>query len=356
MVFLNFITGISWFSSQLMPDIFSGLAILVLPILLLNTRISWLKHVFLSFILLFSLIVHVSNLLSILLLYLLFSLIFIGIKKYRPTNFSIKRHLITGMVVLSGWIILPAIHYTFGGKFQISNSSHVFLMARLVENGMADHYLKHYGQWNTKLYQYKDQLPDNTITFIWDQNSPLYKTGGWEANREEYSQIIKATLTKPNYLAWHASEATQATLRQLTHSRVGDGLYPYLENTNPFWKVQEYFKYELKEYTSSLQNRNNLKFDEPNERYELFLLISLLVVLLYLKYGNRTSSLYICCLSCIIGIVCNAAVSASMGNVLDRLQGRVIWILPLVALLACFELWQIGRTQIMNFIARQKQI
>src|SRR5690606_34892748 len=39
-LFLSYLSGISWFSSQIMPDIFSAVSILVLPVLLFSRSVS----------------------------------------------------------------------------------------------------------------------------------------------------------------------------------------------------------------------------------------------------------------------------------------------------------------------------
>ena len=184
---------------------------------------------------------------------------------------------------------------------------------------------------------------------MWDVNSPYNQTGGLEANTAEYRSIIRAILASPHYYPYLLSEAVQATLRQLTHIGYGDGLVPFRENTNPYWKVQRFSGYELKKYMSSLQNRGQLSFTNLNERAYGTQLLAL-VILGLLATGGFTvvppktvakssqpllsNDIRLLLVVIGLGLVTNALVTGALANVLDRLQGRVAWLLPFVAVLA----------------------
>lgn len=345
------LTGLSWYCSQLMPDIFAAISILCLGLLLLGQFRSRGEHLALLALLLLASIMHSSHLLVNTLIVLSFGLIALWQRLFKRGLVQRKHWLVATTVVLSSWVVLPSIQAGFGGGFTISRASPAFLMARLCETGILDEYLARNctPETNYKLCAFRDKLPNDAIAFMWDGNSPYNQTGGLEANTAEYRSIIRAILASPHYYPYLLNEAVQATLRQLTHIGYGDGLVPFRENTNPYWKVQRFSGYELKKYMSSLQNRGQLSFTNLNERAYGTQLLAL-VILGLLATGVFTvvppktvakssqpllsNDIRLLLVVIGLGLVTNALVTGALANVLDRLQGRVAWLLPFVAVLA----------------------
>ncbi|WP_310396174.1 hypothetical protein [Hymenobacter sp.] len=353
--FTTWLTGLSWYCSQLMPDIFAAIGMLCLGLLLLGRFRSRSEQLGLLALLLLASLVHNSHPLIHTMVVLGFGLVAFRQRLFSRGLVGRGQWLAVTAVVLSSWLVLPAIHAGFGGGFTISRASPAFLMARLCEMGVLDNYLARNcnPETNYKLCAFRDKLPNDAIGFMWDGNSPYNQTGGLEANLTEYRQIISNILTTPRYYPYLVSESVQATLRQLTHVGHGDGLVPFRENTNPYWKVQNFAGYELKEYLSSQQNRGQLSFASLNERtYGAQLLALLVLGSLMMRFwkpnstgaANSTSLvLYgddkFVLLLLIVGLylVANAFVTGALANVLDRLQGRVAWLLPFMAVLAAIN-------------------
>ena len=335
-------TGISWYASQLMPDIFTSIGLLALGLVLLGRSRSKLETGFLLFVVLTSEMMHNSNLLIYSMVVLGFGII-AGVKKlFKQQIVRRVTWLIVTAVVLSGWVALPALHKSLGGEFAVSRSSHAFLMARLVESGVMDKFLKdNCGPANSySLCPYRDNLPNDAIAFLWDGNSPLNKAGGWDAVRDEYKLIIQDILTSPSYYPYLISDGIQSTLRQLTHIGHGDGLQVSREGTTPYDRIRDFAPFELKKYMNSLQNRGQLNFTTLNERTygaHLWALVALGLVLATPLRKRISPSILVIVVVLGLGIVSNAFVTGALANVLDRLQGRVSWLLPFVALLVVAE-------------------
>ena len=342
--FMVWATGASWYCCQLMPDIFTPIGLLALGLLLLSRFRSKGELMGLLLLTMLSAMVHNSNLLTFSLVVLGFGAIAGWQKLFSRHLANFRQWLLTTATVLVCWLVLPAIHAAFGGGFVLSRATPVFLLARMMEAGIVDKYLDHNCDTANplRICAFRDKLPNDAITFLWDENSPYYKTGGLEANLDEYRDIVHQILTSPRYYPYLAVEAGRATLRQLTHVGHGDGLMPYRENTNPYWKVQEFASYELKEYLSSLQNRSALDFKVLNERTYATQLLALLVVVAVVAAARRPASnqytMHVLLLVIFgLGLVANAFVTGALANVLDRLQGRVAWLLPFAALLLVAE-------------------
>ena len=337
-------TGASWYCSQLMPDVFTPIGLLALGLLLLGRHRSRGEQAGLLALTALAAMMHNSNLLTFSLVVLGFGAVAVWLGVFRRQLASWRHWLLTTATVLLCWVALPAIHAAFGGGFVLSRATPVFLLARLLEAGILDKYLERNCDTAVplRLCAYRDQLPNDAIAFLWDEKSPYYKTGGLEANLAEYRGIVRDILTTPRYYPYLAVEGVRATLRQLTHVAHGDGLVPFRENTNPYWKVQEFASYELKQYLSSLQNRNALEFTSLNERTYAAQLLALLVVAAVVAAARRAATAryaaHLLLLTILgLGLVANAFVTGALANVLDRLQGRVAWLLPFAALLLLAE-------------------
>lgn len=345
-------TGLAWFSGQLMPDIFTSIGVLALALiclapLQLAEKLAW------SVVVMLSALMHSSNLLTFTLLVLLTGAVawFTGALKtwLKPAGIGVAL-----AAVLLSWVILPGLHAACGGDFAINRGAPVFLMGKLVETGLLDRYLdEHCGEENLALCQYRGKLPDNAVSFVWGEPNIPNQMGGWETSREEYKRIINGVLTTPRYYPLLLEEGVLGTVRQLTHVGHGDGLTPFLDGSNPFWKVQAFFGYELKEYTSSLQNRGALNFKELTERSYNTLALTLLAALLLLLAPLRQAVppvLWMTVVLVALAVVLNAAVTANLANVLDRLQTRMAWLLPWTVLLVWLQAWPQLRPQIQAWL------
>lgn len=326
-------TPMSWYISQLMPDIFTA-------ILIINTLLYFIedlkkaKIVYL-FLIFSTALMHNSNLLILLICAMLICVY---------TFFKVKEQLknalkLVGIACFS-LFFMASLHAVTGNGFTLSKASHVFLIGKLCENGLLKTYLdKNCAKNNYQLCTYKDNLPKVAWAFVWNEGSPLYKMGGWEATKTEYKQILKDIALSPTLYPALAYKSIEHTLRQLTQIQVGDGLFAYKENTNPFWKVQQYYPHELPEYLTSKQNASSLDWDNYNLLYYFFLLFSTIIVLLFtVKYPLSTPFIHAYFLV-ILFFVINAFITANFANVLARLSSRIIWLLPLINIIYLTKYW-----------------
>ncbi len=339
-------TGFSWYCSQLMPDIFTPIGLLALGLLVLGRFRSGFEQGLLLALLLLSTIMHNSNLVSFSLTALGFGVVAWQQRLFARQLVRRAHWVVATATVLAGWLVLPTMHAAFGGGFVLTRAAPVFLLGRLLEAGIVDAYLAdHCGDPDaTWLCDYRDRLPNDAISFLWNADSPYNQTGGLDANLVGYRRIVHAILTSPRYYPRLAAMAVQSTLRQLTHLGHGDGLWAYRENSSPYWRIPDLVSYEMKPYLSSLQNRNELQFEDLNERtYQTQLLALALVMGFAATLGRgwvagQSQALALLLTLWGFGLVANAFATGALANVLDRLQGRVAWLLPFGALLLSAEL------------------
>ncbi|GAB4295299.1 MAG: hypothetical protein Kow0068_19960 [Marinilabiliales bacterium] len=134
-------TGIGWYSNLLIADFFAPLTILVLYILIIRKKLSFITKTILVLILIYSIITHFSHLLigTILVIVALSLKVFL---KQHLKHISYSRLIFVSIIVFSGWFILPGINYLAEKKFILSKSTHVFLMAHLNDTGILAKFLR----------------------------------------------------------------------------------------------------------------------------------------------------------------------------------------------------------------------
>ncbi len=196
---------------------------------------------------------------------------------------------------------------------------------------------------NNCMCLYKDMLPNSAITFIWSDNGPFSKTGSWAWSAEEYNIILERIFFSTEYFGANVGEAMLATFSQLTRNDIGDGLIGYDNKSAPYISIETHFPYELKQFSNSTQNRWQLNFVEINKRHFWLLIISLIIVFVFLskrELREKIDTTFLFFLKiCLTAILFNAFVTGALANVLDRLEARIIWVLPLVALILVFNFY-----------------
>jgi len=320
MLLLALFTGVSWTASQVIADLFTPVTVLTLLVILVVPAPRH-EQVLLYILFFLATSMHISHLsLNAALLILLFiagRIRFFQLEKW----IRIRPLLIALVLTATAYLVMaPA----------ISKSRHVFLMGAMVENGIAKTFLdEQCPEHPYSLCAYKDSLPLQAWAFIWDEESPFYKVGGWKGTRKEFNEIIRKTLTTPRYLLLHTRESIRATGRQLVKFRSGDGNGIFLQGTQLHRRIGKYFPRELHRFEDSRQNRGELGFLGPaNHMHLAVLLVSMggLVLLLIRKPGSRLMAMLVVLL---LGVVTNAWSCATFANALDRLGSKMIWLVPL---------------------------
>ncbi|MFH0865561.1 MAG: hypothetical protein V1904_05175 [Bacteroidota bacterium] len=333
-IFLTLFTGISVNVSQLIPDVFTPVSLLCLLILLFGPSRKT-TFGFIIFIYILSLLVHFSNIIvHVAVLIVIFVLMVFY--KFKKKEFSFKKSkiLMISAILFFTICIVPTANYFFEGKFRFSKGTHVFMMNHLLETGILEDYLNNNcSSKNYKICNYKDSLGWN---FMWDEKSPLYLTGGWDANKDEYNSIIRDVLSKPKYLKVFAEKSVEYAFIQLFHFDMGD-TPACKEDSPPYGQVNWRYNNRVREYVSSLQFNEKLNFSTQNflQRIIIFLSVFLLIYLYIKQKLSQTHRRILLIL--IFFFIIHAFVCSTFSGICDRFQSRIIWILPFILILFLSE-------------------
>ncbi len=333
---ITFFTGASVNVSQLIPDIFTPVVIIATIIFLISDKLLPRQILMLFIISVIGIASHNSHLLLVLGLIVLYYLYSFISKSIELRKNALRHLLIFLPLLITSALLNNVISVTLGKGFSPPNGSHVFLMGHFLEIGLLDRYLDE--TCETKKYKicaYKENIPAN---FLWDfDNSPLYKTGGWEANKAEYNAIIIDMLTTPKYLKKLIIKSISNGFQQLFTFDTGDT--PRLPDDQPAnLAVKSIFKDEFRAYQASKQYGGRLDYTLLNNMQKyvsaISLFASLLFLLVPLPISNNIRNITVF----IIGaLILNAFICAGLSGVVARYQSRVIWLLPIPVLIAFFQ-------------------
>jgi len=341
LVFLSLFTSLGWFVGQLMPDVFSGFLVLVFFNVVYgkNNILSYILYAILIGIIIFS---HLSNIPLLMCLIVITGIIILFTKSRILKIHILRRLAFLGLVFGVSLISLAIYNYRQFSRLSLSPSGAVFFFARLIDTGVVDTYLNENCEGSAyRVCAYKDSIPSTSQAFLWHAEGIFYKMGGWQNYYEEAGQINKAILTSPKYyktLIWNFAGATAL---QLVSFNVGGDFYNFTDGSwRPVYDkcIENFPRDEMRvNFLNTRQSREVLKFSTLNYIYNVIIIISLILVIIYFNRCRKASDYsFIFIINIIIGIVCNAAICANLSNVLNRYQSRVIWLLPLAALVIVF--------------------
>jgi hypothetical protein len=332
-VLISFFTGASINVSQLIPDVFTPITLIAFLLILLRTDLSRKDLVVCIVLFVVGVVCHNAHFVMITGGLVILSLLF-SIRKTRNLMpfLNVKKLVVlwVGIIVIN--LSAASFQNTIGGQFTASPGGHVFLMSRLLDLNIAqDYFNENCDENNYKICEYKDKIPAD---FLWNWESPLYKTGGWHANEKEYKSIIFGALTTPKYLGRFIVRTVESGIAQFFCFDAG-GTPVQREDSAPYIEVNKYFHSNLKEYLHSRQAFSALNFDFINACQKIIFAISMLFGVVLLLFG-KADGLKLLMLSIFLMLILNAFVSGGLSIVSERYQSRVFWMLlfPMVFYIA----------------------
>jgi hypothetical protein len=331
-------TGQGWYAGQLIPDIFTGIGLLAIYLLLRGREGAWLRG-FDVLVIIAACWMHLSNLVILPLAGL--ALIFFS---RTVLSIPIGRALVLwGAVAAMAWGGLALANRMLDGEFHISRSGPAFLMGRMIDLGILKPYLEehcpteHYG-----ICAYLDSLPSDGQHFLWWADSPMSKQGGWAATRDEYDRIVRGSLTEPRFIWWQVRGSIISTADLLTQWEIDDGLWSrwYRDpDSPPAAMMHMHMPHEMANYLGSLQNggRGELDMHWPDIVYRVVLGLSVLAMAWSLWSDRRNAhgmEARIFIRYAATAIVVGAWTCATLSTAIPRYLGRDSWLLPLAMIIA----------------------
>jgi hypothetical protein len=328
-------TGLPWVVSLLMPDIFAPVLVLCVFLLGFTAPRGWL----LGWLVLlggFAAAVHLSHLPLAAGL-----IVLVGLVARRWTALArAAAPLLLAVLALLGTNLVG------NGRLSVSPYGSVFALARLVADGPAARVIEDECAAGRSLHMcaWVGRFPTDSDDFLWRGDGPVWeprrdgaRPGGPISLAPEAAEIVGLTLRRhPLEVAWLA---LGNAVTQMGKSRIGDALVPdWLDDTVGLRLRQGDFPpAEQERFHHSLQFQGRLVSPLAVLHGSVLILATPFALLAWWRAhraGDRLRlGLTICCLAALLG---NAIVTGALSKPHHRYQARVIWLLPLVAVLG----WQ----------------
>jgi hypothetical protein len=334
---LCLLSTIPWFTGFIMPDIFTGVLILALFLLVFcPSQLGAGEKTYLIALVVVAVTVHFSHIplaLGLLLVALILKV------TMRKTNFLPSPSLWRGTIAVAvALMLLVANGYRSYGILTISPSGYAFLLARLVADGPAVQYLRaHCPEENYALCAYLDQMPTDSDAFLWPADSPFRKVGWVSGYRQEGQKIVIETVL--HYPAQIGRLVLSNTFRQIPMINNWYGIVPYIDTSDPTDSIKAYFPGDFGAYASSRQNQNTLGLSRFNRLHLLVISLCLplaaAVFYFYLKRRRFVPLLFLISLAVAYGL--SAFITAALAVPHNRYGSRLIWLLPFFCLAAVLD-------------------
>jgi hypothetical protein len=349
---LSTITGISYYVSQIMPDIFMPLALIGIFVMLVREKIPWHTLILLSLIIWLSLIVHLSNLPVLTAVFIVLLTFSMWIKKTFRIAYS--RKVITILVVLViSWITNPALSSVYGEGFRISNSSGIVFFSRLLQAGAAQKYIHDKCDAEPEYYlcQQRDVIDSyNSLEiFLWDtQNSFLYKhpciEKGWDVcwreRNEEFSTVNQAILAHPPALRIYINTVFKDFFLQLKTFQL-QTYVSFNTDSHMNYPLKAYYENDYLTFQLSRQFHTTLVFGQQNTiiRYTTYISLLFLTGLIIAKRKSFqfNSPFFLLLLAFFLSWLANAGLTSLFAVVANRFLGRFIWLLPFLVIILIYQ-------------------
>jgi hypothetical protein len=337
-------TSLPWFVGQIGPDIFTPLMILALALLLfaqdlLARPLRLIVALFISATVAF----HQANVLVALWMFPAMGLC--ALLGWRPSKAFLRGLFAGGIGLTLGVVALITANFVIDGRFALSNSGSVFLLARLLGDGTALRYLeKNCPQQHFAICDYLDELSsfsprtDLNAQFLW--GGPLDGLGGFRAEESEASAIVAGTLSA--YPLMQLGAAVDNVWRQLSSFRTGQTLCFYPE-TDFLSRTIDYIfgalVYDHFRKSKQIRDIHCSRFEFINYIHSAVLLASSLVLVSFVLLGARQKQprAFFVAVFVIVLMFGNAVMLGVFSLPDDRYQSRVIWLVPLIAACTLLE-------------------
>jgi len=349
---LSITTGLSHYTSQIMPDIFLPLALLGYFILLVRKDIPKLTLILLVMLTFLSSILHMSSI--PVLTGALLGVALISVVAHRKIShlFS-RRYVLTALLVGLAWLTIPTINSLYNEGFRMSTTSNIVFFARLLDGRIAQEYIIDRCETDTafKLCKYKNELEkyDRFDKFLWNDDSFLYDENTcmgipwdecWKIRDEEFGKISQDILGERKYFRMYLGVVIHDFFEQIISFRQKHFI-PLPEGGGVDFAIQKYYAHDRKAFFESRQMNGTLYYNQLNDIQFFTIIFSVLVLVVFLfmkgwdiAFKRRVNDLQLLIL---MSILVSSMLTAITAVVSGRFTGRLIWLLPLAAFIVVYQ-------------------
>lgn len=326
-------TALPWLASTLLTDIFSGLSVLSLFILVLHgERISAVEKILLFAFTAFAAATHSAT------LAVLLGLCCIGwiARPFLRGRIAVSGLLWGSLTTVAGAAMLLAANFALSGNVAWTPGGTGVAFGRMLQDGIVTRYLRdHCPQQKLKLCPYRNQLPATADEFLWG-NSMFNTLGRFQGMDDEMGFIVTHSLAE--YPLWQAEAAIAATAQQLVSVATGEGTNGWIPHT--YGIIERYIPAQLAPMRAARQQHWDIDFNVINRVHVPLALLSMLLVGVLLAlalWRRRLDDLTLLAATVSCALLGNAFVCGVISGPHDRYGARLAWLAMLVLLITAMR-------------------
>jgi hypothetical protein len=328
-------TALPWLASMLLTDIFAGLSVLSLFLLVLHgDKLSRTEK---GCMFVFTAFAAASHSATLGVLTGLCGLALLAWPWLR-TRIALPALALGASALVMGAAMLLAANYALSGQFSWTPGGYGVAFGRMMQDGIVARYLReHCAEEQLKLCPYRDALPATADEFLWG-HSVFNTLGRFEGMEGEMGYIVTQSLKA--YPLWQAEAALAATGQQLVDVATGEGTNGWIPHT--YGIIERYIPAELKAMRAAHQQHWDIDFPTINRFHVPVALASMLAVLALSARAlsrRRLDDLSLLAATVAFALLGNAVICAVISGPHDRYGARMVWIATFTALIAlsrCF--------------------
>jgi hypothetical protein len=326
---LSVLTTLPWLSAILLTDIFCGLGVLALYLIMMRAEtLRRAERFALIALVAFAGATHSAT--YVVFLALLAGAVLWHLRADTPVTLPRLRD---GAVALAlGALTTVAANWTVSGQFAWTPGGAALSFGRMLQDGIVTKYLDaHCPDPRFKLCDYKDELPLDADAFFWG-NPVFNKLGRFAGLGQEMQTLAFNSLAA--YPLLQIKSVVLDTAKQIVDVRTGEGVLNTIWHTYAI--IERYTPGAVPAMKAARQQRGEVSFTAINAlHYPLGLLAILaLPVLMVALRRQRFAPVRDLALTVSFAVLANAAVCGVFSNPHDRYGARIVWLASLTALIA----------------------
>jgi hypothetical protein len=318
---LSILTGLPWLTSVLLTDIFAGIGVIALHLLVMhaNSLGRW-ERAGLFLLVAFSAATHSAT------FAMLLALLAAGwIASLATRQLAAFRRLALGTAAVAlGALMLISANFALSGKATWTPGGYGIVFGRMLQDGIVKRYLEdHCPDPRLRLCPYQHELPATADEFLW-KDGVFNRLGRFNGLGEEMRTIVLESLSA--YPVQQLQTAMRATAEQITMVATGEGIHDFVYHT--YGIIERFIPSELPAMRAARQQYGELGFDAINRLQVPVAWLSLaLMLVLFLQCSlRRVGDLAALVATIILALLANAFICGVLSGPHDRYGARIVWI------------------------------
>jgi hypothetical protein len=326
---LSVTTTLPWIAGILLTDIFAGLAVLALHLVVM--RAEGLNRRELAALVAFIGFAGATHSATFLVLLGLAAAALLATFLDRRILPIIGAMRAVAAVVLAAAMLLTA-NFAISKHLEWTPGGYGIVFARMVEDGIVTRYLdEHCKEQNFKLCPYRHVLPATADRFLWS-GGVFDKLGRFAGLGDEMRTIVLGSLAEYPWVQLQAALA--ATGKQLVRVGTGEGVRTDIWHT--YGMMERYTPSVVPAMRAARQQHGELRFAAINELHIPIALAAAAMLPLLVGFGLRRQlylDLGLLAATVTLAILANAVICGVISNAHDRYGARLAWVPVLLAAL-----------------------